>query len=484
MKVIAQNLEDFLITGGLPAPWDALERSLDLTENFSAGAKKCAEFFRNTEERFEPAELIVKLFHSAVSPKWLEYFLYCLFDIATSRLQVAQQTLRLRCLRRLFMRCANSCSLSETESVILQEVKSELKINDISQLLACTYIGRKLVTRLVEKQPVIGRHKNFLLYLIETEIRALNERINRISETVDVYNLKEMARILPIVRIFDENAKETSDLAKMIRCNEDIAEPVMSFAYAMRHREFQRWIEKIKVDGELQILYESFTMQQIKMVPTKSLIALSSLCRWIQETKRQPSIPLEWIFQSITIYTDRKFCIDAGENIETIRDQVVMGGAWIDGTVVSGNFSDKLYSQWIGHDMLSKPLEKKIEQEMKPYLSFKDVITMHLHNETLIERLLDNSKVFSASGLVEYIAKKTRSLRVLTKIASTNYLYCGPANNGVPLALLKNPAHIPVKLLKQFLKPSYINTAELRNLSLSDMRPDIAGEIRAYLDKQ
>jgi hypothetical protein len=70
---------------------------------------------------------------------------------------------------------------------------------------------------------------------------------------------------------------------------------------------------------------------------------------------------------------------------------------------------------------------------------------------------------------------------VLSKIASRNYLYAGPANAVVPRALLENPSPIPMDLLRQFIKPSFFSPAELRALLKRDLRPDVLEEIRAYL---
>jgi hypothetical protein len=100
--------------------------------------------------------------------------------------------------------------------------------------------------------------------------------------------------------------------------------------------------------------------------------------------------------------------------------------------------------------------------------------------------LLSDPRVFNKPGIVEQIAKSSRSLAVLQKIASTRELYTGQANTAVALALLKNPTNIPISLLRTFINSRYISLSEMRSLvnNRYNIRREVYGEIQRYLDRK
>jgi len=96
------RLEDLMVTGGFPAPLEKLFAQIDIHESFSAGAQKCAAFFRSVEEQFPAHEFFAKLLEPTIPARWLEFALFCFLDTGAPYLQIAEQALRLKCLRRLW----------------------------------------------------------------------------------------------------------------------------------------------------------------------------------------------------------------------------------------------------------------------------------------------------------------------------------------------------------------------------------------------
>jgi hypothetical protein len=172
------------------------------------------------------------------------------------------------------------------------------------------------------------------------------------------------------------------------------------------------------------------------------------------------------------------------ESIDQLRDHLVEAGAWIEETVVSGNFSDRPYTQWIGTNGLSRPLDRKNEsKEREEQLTIRQLVYRFFTNASVMSRLLDNPGIYGTHGIVEFIAKNSRSVAVLSKIASNNNLYAGSSNIGVPKALLTNPSKIPLSLLRAFIKPSYFNKVEFKRLvdSNPSIRPEVIAEIEEYI---
>ena len=65
----------------LPAPWNQLENVFRTLQDFGAGAQMLSDFFKGKEERHGPDELLDLFLAGNPGFKYLERFLYSLFDI-------------------------------------------------------------------------------------------------------------------------------------------------------------------------------------------------------------------------------------------------------------------------------------------------------------------------------------------------------------------------------------------------------------------
>ena len=479
MAIQQQVLEDFINTGGLPIPWNSLEVEFSGTIDYADGARRIAQLFIRSEEHCGADLLLCRLFAAKPKLQWLERFLFGLFHIGISHVQVANQVLRLKNLRRLLLRIENGERVSKTEYLLSRDLRSKIALKNVGEVFSCAYFARNMLVLLFRKEEIHETHRTFLTYLIRAEVAALKERINHISETVDVYNLKAMAKVLPWIRIFDENAQEALDIATIIEQQQQVGRPILTFANALGDSAFDKWGTAVGREPVLKELFEALAMQKRKKIPIKTLIALSSLCRRISDGLGGPQDPLLWIRMALTHFENGRFSINARSAIDAVADFALGGGARIEGTVISGNFTDHLYAQWLGPDLLTVPVKKSVSSE-SPHIQIRDLVRANVHNDVLIERLLNQSTVYSMPGMVEYLAVHSRSVTVLSKIATASHLHSGSANRVVPLALLKNPTHIPLAFLRHFLKPSFISQGELNMLARnpSGLRPEVAQEIQ------
>lgn len=476
--------EDVFVTDGFPEPLNHLNASLNAGEDLRTGAAKCAEFFKKFEEHAGVERLCLKLLEPSIPRRWLEYVLFSMLDVGFPYLQVAEQALRLKCLRRVVMRAESGVRLSEEETSIARELRDTTGIARATDLLSWAYRARDFVVGIIKGAEPDARGREMIAYLIRAEVRSLKERIERISEIVDVYDLRQMARVLPRIRRFDENARDAGELADEIERGAALGKRALTFETEMGGPAFASWLRALDKEPRLGALRDVIVMQREKLAPTRSIVALSTLWRWILEAQHRRVDPLEWIGRALGSYQSGRFTADAGAAISQLDDFVANSGAWIEGSVVSGNFSDRLYSQWIDHDMLTRPFEageaERQAEEFRP--DYREIIVVHIHNDKLIERLLDNAKVYESLGLVELIVNKTRSVSILTKVATHNHLYSGSANANVPQALLRHPSKIPIDLLRPFVRRSFFTVPELRTLlKEADLRPEVVKEIKQFL---
>lgn len=478
------RLEDYLLTDGLPLPWNNLQHSLEIGLDYAAGAKKIAEFLGNAAESIPLDELFERLLAANPPEEWFEFLVVCMLDTGFSDIQVAKNVLRLRCLRRLFMKVEGGVPIDEREEEVFCNVKSMVRVGNISEFLGVTYFARSLVESIIEQAPVDEQRRRLLVELIRWEAKALNVRINRLSDSIDAYSMKAMGRMLPIVKRFDENLREAEYLAVRIERRIEFGRAAMTLARSLNAASFEKWVAKMGEGEPVKPLREALLLQYGKLAPTRSLVALMSLYRWVFEAHGIKVSPAIWAKRALEMYEEGRFSIELGEVIEHFRNHLVEAGAWIEGPMVSGSFTDKLYSQWIAANGLSRPLDRSCESaERERHLTVRQLVHRFFGNASVIGRLLDNPEINSSPGIVEYIAKNSRSGTVLSKIATNNKLYAGPGNAGVPRALLTNPTRIPITLLRIFLKPSFFNRVELERLISAnpEMRQDVIAEIRHYL---
>ncbi|MBN1307423.1 MAG: hypothetical protein JXA18_05875 [Chitinispirillaceae bacterium] len=481
------RLEDVMMTDGLPMPWNNLQHSLEIGEDYTVGAKKIAAFLVNVEEAIPLDELFDMLFASTPPREWFEFMIVCMLDTGYSDSEVARNVLRLHCMRRLFMRIKAGVTVDRQEEELYRKVLSFAEVRNIPEFLGLTFFTRELVEIIIRQGRIGESHRRLLVGLIRLEAQALKIRIDRLSDSIDAYSMKEMGRMLPIIKRLDENLLETEHLADSIERNVDLGRASMTLAGALKAGSFEKWVDKMGKGGEVRALKEALLLQHLKCAPTRSVVALLSLYRWVFEANGISVSPGVWAERALELYDNGRFKIDLGNVIDQLRDHLQNAGAWIEGTIASGSFSDRLYSQWIGTNGLSRPLDRKEEtEEREKQLTVRQLVYRFVGNESVMYRLLDNPEIFGAPGIVEYIAKNSRSVMVLSKIASNNHLYAGPNNDGVPKALLTNPSSIPLSLLRIFFKPSFFSTAELRRLvdAYSSMRPEVIAEIREYVEDE
>lgn len=456
-----------------------LLKTIDFTAPFGESARKIASFVKRTEERFEAPEIAGSLLNDIKAPRELEYILFSLLDVSRADFDILLQAIPLRHLKRLVHR-ANFYpdALSDGERTISAELHEKLSIATVNELIAASRNGSSIIRRLSEEDDVSGEDRNFLATLLFCEAAALKSRSEWLSDHVDSYNMKAIARLLPLLSLCDELTATVKEIASRIANSGQLGRAILTFEYALRSDSFEKWVKKARKEPSLNKFLDMIQLQRARLIPVRSLIAISTLARKIHDSDVHPVI---WITFALNASSNDGFRIDAGSKINDLKQLLSLCNIIPNGTIISGTFNATSYLQWTGTDMLTRTQEND-EHEPSP----KELVLRCLSNDALLLRLLENPKIAGTPGLIALIAYNSRSLSVLQKIAISKELHSGHANNGVPAALLKNPTHVPITLLRQFINTRYVTLMEMKEIlrNPSGVRREIFSEVKAYLDQR
>lgn len=457
----------------------ALLKQLSTTEDFSSGAKKIASFFRATEEHCSPGSLLTALLDiKTSSAKMVEYVLFSILDTGVSDFDLMCSLLRFPRLNRLLGKESLSPALlSTTEQCLIKKLRDNTPLKDLQTLNVARSITSGWVEQFINGEEPGKLRRKQLATLYECEAEALRARSDWLSENVDTYDMKKMMRLLPLISLCDEYAKSVIDLSVLIEKGTTPGAPVLSMEQAMKTDAFEKWLKQISKQPELAFFHTVLTNQRAKMIPTRFLTAVSSICRYLLDDDPEP---LSWIALAMDNCTRDGFSIESSGSTAELKNILNGSGAVVNGNCIEGDFTKNSFTQLTGDDHCTRELKNAGE------ISVREMVNRCMRNDTLLARLLDNPKVYNAPGLIERIAHSSHSHFILLKIAVTRELYTGQANVGVPLALLKNPSNIPITQLRQFINPRYVSMIEMKDLMKFpfSIRREVFTEVQSFLERK
>ncbi len=459
-------------------PVKILLSRISCSEPFSSGIETIATFLKNTEEQWDPVNVIQSFFCKDVPLKLQEYILFCFLEITRADSKTLYHSISYKRLNQLLYRRQSTLfPCSEKECQILVELKKKTGIDTSVTLMIASRISKNWADLLMNSADIGDRERMQLSCLLKYEAAALRERTSCLSDNVNSYDMKAIARLLPMLTICDEYANSVDELSTMVLNRKAIGQPVLFIQQLMRNDGFGKFLSKLSKSPELSLFLKTLKLQQDKLIPVQRILAAATLCRWISNDEESP---LKWIVQALELTTEKDFVIDAGDSFSRIKPFLINSGVEIDGSVLKMNFNNAAISTLIGTDMLTRPPAAQKE------ISIQELVSRNIANDVLLIRLLENPKVYNKPGLVEKIATRSRSISVLQKIASSRELYTGQANAGVPLALLKNPTSVPISLLRMFIHPAYVSLNSMRELLRNPygVRREIFTEVKLYVERK
>lgn len=457
----------------------ALLKQLSISEDISTGSKKIASFFRAVEEHLSPAGLLSQLLDPKFSSeKMAEYILFSILDTGVSDFELMKSIQRFHRLERLLGRnTLHSRMLSTTEQYLVKKLTNTSPVENVETLKIAQSVINTWLQQFMEKKDPGELRRKQLSTLYRCEAEALRARTCWISENADTYNMKKMVRLLPLITFCDEHAKSIIDLADLLEKDKMPGTPTLTLELAMKIDAFEKWLKQLEKQPELAFFNTVIRAQRNKLIPARYLAAVSTIARAV--LKNDPN-PLSWIALALEHCTKDGFSIDAGEALPVLKKYLNNSGVEINGTIIRGNFIKNSFVNLIGDDLCTRDFRESGE------LTIREMVSRCLKNDTLLARLLDNPKVYNSPGLVERIVHSSHSRFILQKIAITRELHTGQANAGVPLALLKNPANIPLSQIRQFVNPRYVSILELKDLLKYpfSIRREVFSEVQSFFERR
>jgi hypothetical protein len=471
---------DPFIKPGLPYPLCALFTLVETHRDYPASCRELAEFLKRLCGQYPLEDVLQQAVQARFPRVWMERFLFILLEVQPSDWQTAAYVMQFRHLKRLLLRVERKTPLNTVESGMAREIIHALSL---SRFLDFDPYGRHAAeafkTMQAGRMPVSG-DLGLLIYLVRCESIAMGERKNWL-ESEAAGDADSVARLSPHLKLLEDRMLKAQELAQRLGGFGPIQDGPMGLEEAMGPFYFNHLKECLAKHPGLAGLREVLELQRRKRVPTRDLIALSTLSRWLMEARGTPAGPVEWVRMALEAYDRGHFHLDVAGGLPAV--EALLGEAKVEreGTHVLGNFGEVPYSSWIARDDLTRPYRSSNPDRISP--DVRSLVLANMHRDGILMKMLDDPKVFGTPGLVEAIVEGSRSVMVHTKIATRTELHAGSANGRVPAALLRSQVSIPTSLLRSLIHPSHLAFSEMKAMyrGRSALRHEVAEELHAFL---
>lgn len=464
----------------LPYPLNALFSLVESHRDYHIGCQNMAVFLKKLSGHHSLEDLMLQVIQARFPRVWMERFLFILLEVQASDWQTAGYALQFRHLKRLLLRVERKTPLNTVESGLARELISALALSRFQDFEPFCRRAVDTFKSLQAGHLAVSGDLGLLIYLLRCECSAMGERKNWLESDLGSGDPETVARLTPHLKLLEDRMHKAQEMAQRLGGYGAIQDGSAGLEEAMGPFFYAHFTDGLKAPG-LSGLKEALAMQRAKRVPTRDLIALSSLCRWLCEARGASAGPLEWVRMALAAYDRGHFRLDVAGGLPAVEALLSEARVERDGTLVLGNFGENPYSSWIARDDLTRPYRSSNPDRISP--DVKSLVASNLHRDGVILKMLDSAKVYQTPGLVEAVVEGSRSSLVHSKIAARSELHAGPANGRVPLALLRSGVSIPGALLKSLIHPSLIAFSEMKVLyrAKSALRPEVADELHAFL---
>ncbi|MBK9579301.1 MAG: hypothetical protein IPK50_18445 [Fibrobacterota bacterium] len=316
-----------------------------------------------------------------------------------------------------------------------------------------------------------------VISILPLEAACLRERTRNLADTADPYNMKIIARLLPLLRIHDELADRLEVLNREVT-NGISQAPDLGLIKFLGEKEYGALGKVLAEMPSGRELSELFSIQRRLQLDPPILSALFTLARSL----RLPRPDAPWL-EMLSFWFR---AVDPSSPHWTLRCTVPpymaklldRGGVRIEGATLSFSAGDLVLPALLDAHTASVDLSSG---RKPPPPDWKGLVLSNITRDTLITSFLANHKCVRVPGLVECVVVNSRSLQILSLIATKRDLYTGHQNKGVPAALLRSRSKIPMSLLRRFIHIRFVSRAELKDLAIRAPRADVQKEIEMYL---
>ncbi|MDB5103219.1 MAG: hypothetical protein JWP91_908 [Fibrobacteres bacterium] len=478
---LAAPVADPFVKPSLPYPLSALFTLVDSHEEYPGSCKALGEFLKKLCGQHPLENVLLQTLQTRFPRVWMERFLFILLEVQATDWQTAAYALQFRHLKRLLLRVERKKPLNAVESGLARELINALSLSRFQDFEPfCRHAAETFKAMQAGRIPVSG-DLGLLVYLIRSECAAMGERKNWLENDLATGEPDTVARLSPHLKLLEDRMHKAQELAQRLGSYGPIQDGPMGLEDAMGPFFFNHLKECLGKLPSLAGLKQALELQQSKRVPTRDLIALSTLSRWLMEARGAPAGPLEWVRMALESYDRGHFRLDVAGGLPAVEALLTEARVEREGTLVLGNFGENPYSSWIARDGLTRPYRSSNPDRIAPDL--KSLVLGNLHRDNIIMKMLDNPKVYGTPGLIEAIVEGSRSALVHNKIATRRELHAGSVNGRVPVALLRSQVSISNSLLRCLIHPSIIPFSEMKTLyrGRSALRHEVVEELHTFL---
>jgi hypothetical protein len=439
---------DPFVKPSLPYPLCALFTLVETHRDYPSSCRELAEFLKRLCGQYPLEDVLQQAVQARFPRVWMERFLFILLEVQPSDWQTAAYVLQFRHVKRLLLRVERKTPLNTVESGMAREIINSLSL---SRFMDFDPYGRHAAETFKTMQagriPVSG-DLGLLIYLVRCESIAMGERKNWLESEASG-DPESVARLSPHLKLLEDRMLKAQELAQRLGGFGPIQDGPMGLEEAMGPFYFNHLKECLAKHPGLAGLQEVLELQRRKRVPTRDLIALSTLSRWLMEARGTPAGPVEWVRMALEAYDRGHFHLDVAGGLPAV--EALLGEAKVEreGTHVLGNFGEVPYSSWIARDDLTRPYRSSNPDRISP--DVRSLVLANMHRDGILMKMLE--------------------------------LHAGSANGRVPAALLRSQVSIPTSLLRSLIHPSHLAFSEMKAMyrGRSALRHEVAEELHAFL---
>jgi hypothetical protein len=334
-----------------------------------------------------------------------------------------------------------------------------------------------------------------LLRLAHLELNALELRASSLAGAINPYSARHVGQVIPILGGVDTDLRDMRRFLTELGEHRRIAlfhEQLPAIGQHLDAGDEKRLRARIEQEDDLQLLRRLLRGLDRNPLPGRSLAWFADRVLAVggalheQGLRKQPMDLVSALLCIYDLHRDGLLHIPASPEVcRIVGEAGVEAVEVVDGAVrvVLDPFGARRFGAPLGLPQPSFAFGEAEESGRDQTRTVKDLVLSNMNNTSVLLGLLKNQKVVSTPGIVAIIAQRSRNMRVLDTICSTRDLHTGSANRDVPLAILRSPMNIPVKVLRRFINVRYVSKVDLRRLAndRAVVRREIVDELESYL---
>ena len=334
-----------------------------------------------------------------------------------------------------------------------------------------------------------------LVRLARLELDALEQRASSLAGAINPYSARHVSHVMPILGAVDTDLRDMRRFVDQLEQSRKVGifhEQVPAVSEHLDAPDEKRLRERLEQEETLQLLWR--VLRGLDRNPLAQR-ALAYFCDRVLEMgdalrhaglRDQPLDLLSSVLCVLDLHRDGVLQLPVSAPVGRALAEAKIEGVDVgEGNVrvVLDPAAARRLALPYGLPLPAVEEADRLEQEKKEEETVKDLVMANLNNTSVLLGLLKNQKVVNTPGVVALVVSRSRNMRVLDTVCTMRNLHSGFANKDVPIALLRSPMNIPIKVLRKFVNVRYVSKVELRRLGKdrSAIRREVAEEVDAYL---